>query len=403
MKDYYCIDISFPGIDFDQFLADSGESKSIHHAHFLIEEDEIEVKIFFEPETYFGRKLGIWAEQINWRRFGSFVSTSNESQNERLQRIDLSDSELLKITDGGKQYEGQLAFVTIKINSIKFYWKLVEGKLNTAEFYLNEAGFEIVKEYYTTLSSLEGKFNIGRMNGMDEFYTLEKSEFRPEYNFSFSDKRGNREAKITKEPKIQFRYKEDITEEEAIKYADLVRVLASFYFHLPIDYILSKIHLKQNTITIKKIQKKSIIDSSGNFWGFKNYWDFHDFMQCNWQQPAFKNHGKLSRVIELYNQSHIVDNSSKFLIRFNIIEICMSGQKFIEKKFNPILSKSEIKSKYEEALTILLETVSAEDYEDFTNQWKGIKSKLAFKPMKSPLESFLHKQQLPISKFPNTI
>lgn len=400
MRDYYCMDVSFPGVDFDKFMPDSEKSKLIHHAHLLTEENQIQVKIFFEPITYFGRKLSIWISEINWKSFGSFISLSNESQNDRLQRIDVKDSRLLEMTNGSRQYEEELEFVAIKIDSIKLYWDPVEGKRDTAEFYLNEAGFEIVKGYYTTLFGCEGKFDISRMNGMDEFYTFKKSEFRPEYNFSFNDKRRNREAKITKEPKIQFRYKEDVTEEEAIKYADIVRLLASFYFHLKIDYVFSKIHLKQNTIIIKKIQEKNILDSSDNLWGFKNYWNFHEFMQSDWKQAALENHKKLSKIVELYNQSHIVDNSSKFLIRFNIIEIIMKGPKSIQEKFTTILSESEIESKYDEALTVLLKTVSADSCEDFKNKWKGIKSKLAFKPMKSEIETFLEEQGLPVSIFP---
>lgn len=145
MRDYYCMDVSFPGVDFDKFMPDSEKSKLIHHAHLLLKENEIEIKIFFEPGTYFGRKLSIWVSKINWRTFGSFIQTSNESQNDRLQRIDLKNSELLEMTNGSQQYEGDLEYVSIKIDSTKLYWNSVESKLNTAEFYLNEAGFEIVK------------------------------------------------------------------------------------------------------------------------------------------------------------------------------------------------------------------------------------------------------------------
>lgn len=121
MKDYYCFEISFPTIDFDSFMSNSEKSISIHHAHLFSKENEIEIRIFFESKTYFGRKLSIWASRINWRDFGSFIQSSKESQNDRLKKIDFSNSALLGMTNGTDQYEGNLEYVSIKIDSVKFY------------------------------------------------------------------------------------------------------------------------------------------------------------------------------------------------------------------------------------------------------------------------------------------
>jgi hypothetical protein len=403
MKDYYCFEISFTSIDLDNFMPNSEKSISIHHAHLYSKINEIEIKIFFESKTYFGRKLSIWASRINWRDFGSFIHASKESQNDRLKKIDFLNSTLLSITNGTNQYEGKLEYVSIKIDSVKFYWNPLKSEYNTAAFYFNEAGFKVVSDFYAPLFGSDGDFKISRMKGMDEFYKIDKAEFRPEFDFSFSDDKSNSETRITKDPVLKFRYKENITEEEAIKYAEIIRLLASFYLHLKIDYTLSRIHLLEHTITIKKIHKESITSSSGSLSGFKNYWDFHKFMQSNWKQHALKNYKKLSKVIEMFNQSLTVDNISSFLIRFNIIEICMSGIKITDEKFQSVLSETEKQKIYNEASTLLLQTIMPSDHEDFLAKWEGVKNKLAYKPMKSPLLNFFESQKLTPSKFPISV
>ncbi|MBA7547205.1 hypothetical protein ES705_39611 [subsurface metagenome] len=203
----------------------------------------------------------------------------------------------------------------------------------------------------------------------------------------------NNKATITKIPKIHFKYNADITEQEGIIYANIVRLLASFYFHFNIEFKVSKIYLKAHTISIKKVHKPIIINQSGNLYGFKNSWNFDKFLQASWQNQALKNFKKLSKVIELFNQSNIVDYSSRFLIRFNIIEVCMGGKKTTEPKFTEILSRYEKTEKYNKALSILLQTVTKEEHCDFENKWKGIINKIEYKPIKSPLENILCKNQ----------
>lgn len=403
MKDYYCFEISFTTIDLDSFMPNSEKSISIHHAHLYSKINEIEIKIFFESKTYFGRKLSIWASRINWRDFGSFIHASKESQNDRLKKIDFSNSTLLSITNGTKQYEGKLEYVSIKIDSVKLYRDPLKSEYNTASFYFNEAGFKIVSDFYAPLFGFDGDFKISRMKGMDEFYKIDKAEFRPEFDFSISGDKSNSETRITKVPILKFRYKENITEEEAIKYAEIIRLLASFYLHLKIDYTHSRIHLLEHTITIKKIHKESITGSSGSLSGFKNYWDFHKFMQSNWKQHALKNYTKLSKVIEMFNQSLTLDDSSSFLIRFNIIEICMSGIKITNKKFQSALNETEKQKIFSDALTLLLQTIKPNGHKDFKAKWEGVKNKLAYKPMKSPLHIFFVSQKLNPSKFPISV
>lgn len=407
MSEFHCLDIEFPDVDFSSYyIKGKTEIEKIHHAHLYAKKDEIELKIFYDDQTYFGEKLTSWASNIDWKKFGPFlkVELTKNHTNERLQKVDLSAAKLIGSTNSTGYYEGKQKYVIVRIDTVKFYWNPVEDEKHTAEFYLDDKGFRVVEPFYSFLSPKtwfknDGNFNVGRMNDSKKFYKLGKSTFRPEYNFVSKDDRKNRIASVTKEPKIQFKYKEGITEEEAIFYGDVVLKLASFYYHLEIDYILRRIHLPENTITIKNIEQKNFFDTSGNLWGFEIHWDFNKFLQASWQKETLKNFALISKAITLFNQSHLVDNSSAFLIRYNIIEIC-DKQKPDNVKFSFVLNKNNTKAKQDEALEKLLETIDKKEHEDFKIRWQNVQTLLQNKPMKNQLVSFLENQNLDPKTFP---
>lgn len=107
----------------------------------------------------------------------------------------------------------------------------------------------------------------------------------------------------------------------------------------------------------------------------------------------------LSKAITLFNQSHLVDDSSAFLIRYNIIEIC-DKQKSKNVKFTFALNKRQTKAKQDEALNKLLETINENEHEEFKKRWQNVQSLLQNKPMKNQLASFLESQNLDPKTFP---
>jgi hypothetical protein len=232
MKECYYLDIEFPGVDFNKYHIKCDDVSRIHTAHLYTHENEIELRIFYADKTYLGRKISLWSQRIEWRKFGSFIKVSNENKNERMRKIDLSESKLCGIQDSTTFYDGNARYVVIKLDSVKFYWNPVKEEVNTAEFFLHDVGFRVVEPFYSFLFGYNGKFNISRMNGKDIFYTFGKSIFRPEFRTYSKDGSGNRVATVIKEPKIQFKYTAPVSEEEAIYYGDVVRLLASFYYHI---------------------------------------------------------------------------------------------------------------------------------------------------------------------------
>jgi hypothetical protein len=408
MSDFHCLDIEFSNIDFSKYGYPNKKAKinKVHHAHLYVKTDEIELRILFDEETGFGEALMDWSSKIDWRKFGSFlkVEVTKNHTNERLEKVDLSEAKLVGSTNSTNFYEQGKKYISVRIDTVKFYWQPNEEEKNTAEFYLDDKGFRVVEPYYSFLSPKkwfvnDGNFKIGRMNDSNKFYKLGISKFRPEFNFVSKDGRKNRVATVTKEPKIQFKYQSGITEEKAVFYGDVVLMLASFYHHIKIDYILCRIHLPENTITIKKLEQKNFVDSNGNLWGFGIYWDFNKFLQSSWQKETLKNFKLLSKAIKLFNQSHIVDAYSTFLIRFNIIEIC-DKQKQNNVKFTPALNKKQTRVKQDKALKILLETITTNEHEEFKKRWHNVLTLLQNKPMKNQLVSFLESQNLDPKIFP---
>lgn len=407
MSEFHCLDIEFPDVDFSSYyIKGKTEIEKIHHAHLYANKDEIELKIFYDDQTCFGEKLATWASNIDWGKFGSYikVEVTKNHTNERLQKVDLSEAKLLGSTGSTSYYEGKKKYIIVRIDTVKFYWNPVEEENYTAEFYLDDKGFRVVEPFYSFLSPKtwfknDGNFNIGRMNDSKKFYKLGKSIFRPEYNFVSKDGLKNRSAAVTKEPKIQFKYKKGITEKEAILYGDLVLLLASFYHHIKIDYTLRRIHLPENTITIKNIEQKNYFDTKGNLWGFEIHWNLNKFLQSSWQKETLINFELLSKAVTLFNQSLLVDNSSAFLIRYNIIEICgkTSSEDVI---WNFTLKNVELEKFFSDMRESISNIIDTTEQEHFNNKWNSIQNIIKSKSLRKQLEDSLTKNDINVEILP---
>ena len=407
MSDYHCLDIEFPNVDFSlYYIKNKTVISQVHHAHLSTKDNEIELKIFFDDKSYFGDKFMHWTSKIDSKKFGSFikVDVTQNHTNERLQRVDLSEAKLVGCANSSNYYEDGKKYIIVKIDTAKFYWNPVEHEAQAAEFYLDDKGFRVVESFYSFLLAKswiknDGKFDIGRMNDSIMFYKLGKSTFRPEYNFVSKDGRNERIATVTKEPKIQFKYKKGITEKEAIFYGDVVLMLASFYHHIKIDYTLRRIHLSENTITIKNIEQKNYFDTSGNLWGFEIHWNFNKFLQASWQKETLKNFALLSKAITLFNQSHLVDNSSAFLIRYNIIEICGKSNKG-GSIWNFTIKNDELDNFFNETKNNISNIIDKNEQEHFNNKWISILNIIKSKSLRKQLEDSLTKNDIDVEMLP---
>ena len=216
MNEFHCLDIEFPNVDFSPYtINNKREISQVHHAHLYTSQDEIELRIFYDDNCYFGKILDTWISKIDPNKFGSFikVAITKNHTNKYLQKIDLSEAKFLGITNSTNFYEDNKKYVVVKIDYVKFYWNHSEKKLNTAEFYLDDKGHRVVEPFYGIFKPKnsfknDGKFEINRMNDSNKFYKLGKSSFRPEFNFYLKHNKKDRTDTIVKEPKIQFKYKQ---------------------------------------------------------------------------------------------------------------------------------------------------------------------------------------------------
>ncbi len=407
MSDYHCLDIEFLNVDFNSYsIKGKIEVSKVHHAHLTSKDNEIELKIFFDDKSYFGDKFMYWTSKVDCEKLGTFikVEVTKNHTNERLQKVDLSEAKLVGCSNSSNYYEDGKKYIIVKIDTAKFYWKPVEHEKQTAEFYLDDKDFRVVEPFYSILSPKswtknDRKFDIGRMNDSTLFYKLGKSTFRPEYNFVSKDDSNERVATVTKEPKIQFKYKKGITETEAIFYGDVILMLASFYYHIKIDYKLRRIHLAENTVTIKNIEQKNFIETNGNLWGFEIPWDFNEFLQASWQKETVKNFALLSKAITLFNQSHLVDSSAAFLIRYNIIEICGKSSKE-DSIWNFTLKNDELDNFFNETKNSISNIIDKKEQEHFNNKWISIINIIKSKSLRKQLEDSLTKNDIDLEILP---
>lgn len=407
MNEYYCVDVAFPDVDFSPYFNnEKREISKVHPAHLYVNENEIKLHIFYDPLTLFGEKLSVWISNIDRESFGSFIKVQITERriHNKIYSIDLSEAKLCGYINPNNYYDDTHKYVVVKIDTVKFYSEAIEGKTNTAAFFLDDKGFRVVEPFYGLLHPKSSSKNIDtfgfkRMKSACMCYKLGKSSFRPEFNFYPKDNRYARNSTIKKEPKIQFNYKESVSEEEATFYGDVVLMLASFFHHIKIDYVLRKIYLPEKTISIKNIEQKNFINTVSGLWEFDINWEFDRFLQASWQKDTIKNFKLLSKAVALFNQSLLVDSSSEFLIRFNIIEVC-NKQKQNKNKFTLVLNNEQVKAKRDKALALLLETIAPDEHDEFKKRWQNVQVQLQDKPMKKHLVSFLESQRLNPNEFP---
>lgn len=400
----YCLNIEFKNVDLNNYFIKTDFEFKKFHADLHVSSDAIEFHIHYDSIQYLGEKIGMWLKNISWEKFTANIELSGFEKTNNLQKIDLSESSVtsFKITNS-LSYNSQ-SLIVLKIDSIKFYWESNKDYLNTGSFHFHDTGFKVVQPFYGILSpNDENNFGFSRMNGCEEYYTLEKSKFRPEFMFNSKDSKSKNVAQITKIPLITFKYSENISEKEAFHYGEAIKLIASFYFHTPIEYKRIYINLKEYSLVIINTVQQFYPKQLEGLHDFDIFWNFPKFLKANWQENILKNYNLLYKAIELFNQSSLVSDNSKFLIRYNIIEIFNKLPK-IKDTYTTKGTKQEKKLAYQNALENILSTLEDNEHESFKIKWQAtLPNLLKYKPMKGQLEIFLESQNIDISKSPITI
>lgn len=401
MDNPYCFDIEFITEELGnaQIIEDSLPVAKVHHAHLYDSPEKIDIRIYFDPKTYFHRKFDAWLNNINFRKFGQYIKTSNVTQNHGMQSLSFEQARFKGYSSSSANIEGQYEYIVVNVDWVRMEWQANEWEVNTAKFYLNQAGFKIASFFYSPLWIPDNKFESQRRS--EKYFKINDQEYRPEFNFYQSDDSKRTEIKITKEPLLSF--KEVQAEESILASANILCSSVSFFYQNNIDYSFARIRLLEKTITIRKLLPPQIDYPANNLWHLKNHWSLEKYLESDWSIGFIQNQGKLFKAIRNYVQAFQVDESSRYLLLYNILEIIKGGKSDEPEKFKPILNEQEEIEKFQEALATLLKTVNQEEHEAFKDKWKGIIGKLKYKPIKSPISELLVDNDIVPDDLPITI
>ena len=213
MDNPYCFDIEFITEELGnaQIIEDSLPVAKVHHAHLYDSPEKIDIRIHFDPKTYFHRKFDAWLNNINFRKFGQYIKTSNVTQNHGMQSLSFEQARFKGYSSSSANIEGQYEYIVVNVDWVRMEWQANEWEVNTAKFYLNQAGFKIASFFYSPLWIPDNKFESQRRS--EKYFKINDQEYRPEFNFYQSDDSKRTEIKITKEPLLSFK---EVQAEESI-------------------------------------------------------------------------------------------------------------------------------------------------------------------------------------------
>ena len=390
-EQYHCLEIKFNT---------KWSDDEFYHAHLYLNPEKIELRVYFDSSTRLAFKFMSWLSyNDDYEKINSYTEFKIYEKEEELTGLNFSNSKLIGATS--EQTDNHGDYFTIILDQITVSKPIEDDYTNSAKIFLNNQGFELVKNYYSVLFGLgDGNFEIKRMRGMDSFYKLGHSKFRPEFEFPSSDKRDNNEPKIKKVPIIKYQLRDNLTEEEVINYINISCKITSFYHRVKIDFNFAIINLKEKKILVYKTLGKEYVQKTYSLTSFLNVKHRLDgFLKLDWSENYLANQSKLDKAIDSFVQARLLDENSKFLLLYNTLEICMKGYSYKSEQFNLVVNSKVKDEIYNDALEILKKTINSDEYVDFKIKWETVKKKLSFKPMKSHLEDFIKENKIPINEF----
>lgn len=402
----YFLDIEFPGIEALSQPKELEKTKT-YHTHLIVHENEIELRIFFNKSEFFAKKFNKWSSKFLPKDFGSLINVHliRGEHQQHIQKIDLSEARLGNVRHGNL-FEGGFEYLIAYIDSVKIYFDSDPSKVNTAEFFMDEKGFRVAKEYYQLFSQTgeqDGKtgFEYKRWPENESFYLIHQAKFRPEFRYNFIDRIDEHNTTIVKKPLFYFNFQNEIDEVSAVKYGDIALTLASFYYNIKIEYNYRRIYLSDFTLVIKNIENKSYLNKYSSFRIFnQDWWNFDKFLQENWQEGTIENFPIVQKTVALFNQSLLVDSYSSFLIRYTIIETC--GERIPQNGEWTFLNmnKSKLSAFFENIKSQFISIIEPKEHEAFEDRWLAIKKEMKLKSLKLKFEHTLDKNCIPVKDLP---
>lgn len=406
MRPFFNIQIQFTDININDYANYGAKVPNTLDGLFKINKDFITLEIFYENDTAFSHKFHQFLYTTNLCKATNHIKIAidqEESDYTDLIEIDLSKSTILKTEHKKTEHKAERDRICVFFDVCIMHYRNTDSYYtNSAELFLNENGFKMISNFYGLFGwNSNEQLEIKRMNNVDEWYPLRNGFFKTKFSYRMIDDRNEKISTIEKIPYIEIRYSHIKSIEEVVEDTSIILSLSSFYHQTKIDYTVNRIFLNNRRIEYRKVNPKTI--DYGKTLGlapFKIYDDFHTFLKSDWQSHFLENKKKLIKAIELFNQSILVDDSSKFLIRYNILEICFQNENESKNEFNFIHNEATIRTRFNDAFEIIKEVVHPDEHELFLKKWIGLYDKLKFKAMGNSFEKFLIAQGIPVNKFP---
>lgn len=272
----------------------------------------------------------------------------------------------------------------------------VEDERNFATCKLNNIGFKLVSNFYSLLSYEEDdRFKVGKLpydRIQTKSYTIE-----PFFEYDYHSSKNEVDIKITKVPYLKLDFSESISYVKAKETIDVFVHGCTFFMHSTLDYNILNIQLNKRKYSTYKVIQDSKLSNVIGFMTFGYKIKPKDFLQKPWILDAMKNAELLKIIVPMFIQSMAVRQRTRFLIRYNIMEICKGGINYEKESFT--FNKSTEQA-FKSSLDSIKQTLPIDERKDFEVRWKDLKKLIVFKPMKSEMEKFLLNKGFPLEDFP---
>lgn len=389
-ENYFCFKIDFVNLEYG--YKDSFQEKKFHAHLYYQNEEEIELKLFYDEFTQLKPIIDHFIYSLGFENFGNYLNASELDKNRNLIEIDFSTSRLNQFTINHTNCE-----ISLKLDKVRWVFDNKNQSIQFSEFILNDNGFKIIKDYYSIIfQNDENKFEHIKMKDKPESYEIYNCKMQFKFNYLTSSSIDKYEMKIIKVPILKFEYFNKIAETTVLDILERILILSSFYKQGFVDYKFASICINNKNINIRKVDNIETTERYGSFYSWSIDSDFDKILKLDWQFNLEKHQKKLKRIVELFIHAiQIKDNQSKLLMFYNLIEICAKNSDDISEVINikEGYNKEEAKSK---AFELLIQIISEEDKLEFENSWKNSTIRLFEKNLTRKINNYLKSIELPL-------
>lgn len=374
MKEHYCINLKFK---------DESITSKILHAHLFVSDSQMYFQIIDNEEN----------SQIDT----AFSLSDSGVLGYFEEKFEIVETEISLLFDKSRIYkmtsfqnDSTNTYFTIYVSNIGLIFpNTPKQNINEGKAILNDNGLKIVNSFYSFFTNLKDKnnFSISRMNGMSDFYEINKMSFRPELEFSNNEQRGSQEFTIRKIPTLNYKFN-DLDFEQIKRNNEIICSFLSFCYGIRIEVKKLVYRTEKEIFIYRKTEPNNKVFISNFLTVFdllENNYNIDKILKTHWFKQFILKENKLKKAIDNYLHSREVDFSSSFLLLFNIIEIFNINPQIERFEFNDLKDEN-----FKKAYKLISESLLDEkDIDSLRNKWDGLISKISIKPLKSPLEETL--------------